>query len=286
MTAKKLGSGLSSLISESTIEEIEQAYIPNFDISKIDVNPYQPRMEMKNDELLELADSIREHGVIEPLIITKTKDGEYHLIAGERRLRASRLAKLKTVPVVIKEASPQQVLELAVVENVQRADLNPLEEGMAYDQLAQEFKLTHAEIAKKVGLSRPAIANKIRLLNLPSEIKKGLLEGEIDEGHARALLGLNSNESMVSAYQMIVKDHLSVRAVEELVRRLSKGPRKQVKATDRLLDSYTQEVETTLQNFFSQKTTLFRSRKGGKIVIPFTSDKELEEIVSKLRPSR
>ena len=285
MVNKKLGSGLSSLISDSTIEEIEQAFIPNFDISKIDVNPYQPRMEMKNDELLELADSIREHGVIEPLIITKTKEGEYHLIAGERRLRASKLAKLKTIPVVIKEASPQQVLELAVVENVQRADLNPLEEGMAYDQLAQEFKLTHAEIAKKVGLSRPAIANKIRLLNLPNEIKKGLLEGKIDEGHARALLGLNSDESMVSTFNIIVRDHLSVRAVEELVRRLSKGQKKQTKATDRILDAYTQEVESNLREMFGEQTKLFRSSKGGKIIIPFTSDEELEKIYGKLKTS-
>lgn len=283
MANKKLGAGLSSLISESTIEEIEQAYIPNFDVSKIDVNPYQPRMEMNNEELLQLADSIREHGVIEPLIITKTNEGNYHLIAGERRLRAAKLAKLKTVPVVIKEASPQQILEMAVIENVQRADLNPLEEGMAYDQLAQEFKLTHAEIAKKVGLSRPAIANKIRLLNLPNEVKKGLLEGEIDEGHARALLGLNSDKSIIAAYKMIVKDKLSVRAVEELVRRLSKGKKKQIKSTDRIIDSYTQEVEATLKGMFGHGTKLFRSSKGGKIVIPFTSDEELEDIYAKFK---
>lgn len=284
-TKKSLGSGLDSLFSENTIEELDRAYIPNFQINKIEVNPYQPRIEMNPDELVALSDSIREHGVIEPLIITKGKESKYHLIAGERRLRAAKLAKLKTVPVVIKEASPQQILELAVVENVQRADLNPLEEGMAYDQLVQEFKLTHAEVAKKVGLSRPAIANKIRLLKLPDEVKKGLLEKKVEEGHARALLGLDSEDAMKAAYKIIIRDNLSVRAVEELVRRLNKGKTKQKKKTDRIIDSYTHKLETELREKFNNKVKLYRSKKGGKIIIPFDNDKELDEIYKKINNS-
>ncbi len=279
---KGLGAGLSSLIPADTINDIDQAYIPNLPVERIAPNPYQPRIEMNPEELLELADSIREHGVIEPLIVTKNKEGNFDLIAGERRWRASQLAKLKTVPVVVKEASPQQILELAVVENVQRADLNPLEEGMAFEQLAEKFKLTHQEIAQKVGLSRPAIANKIRLLNLPDEIKKGLLERRIDEGHARAILGLASKEAMLATYKIIIRDKLSVRAVEELVRRLNEGHKKQKKRTDRIVDSATQEIEATLKGLFGNGVKVFRSQKGGKIVIPFSSDEELQRIYKKV----
>ncbi len=278
-----LGKGLDSLISKTDIDEINQGFIPNLDIDAIDPNPYQPRMQMNPEELMELADSIREHGVIEPLIVTKASNGRYNLIAGERRLRAAKLAKLKSVPAVVKEVSEQQVLELAVIENIQRADLNPLEEAMAFEQLAQKFKMTHGEIAKKVGLSRPAIANKIRLLQLPDEIKKGLLDKKIDEGHARALLGLQSKIAMISAYKIIIRDHLSVRAVEELVRRLNQGKYKQRKSTNRILDAYTQKIEKTLKDIYGNQVKLFRSKKGGKIVIPFKSDKELEQIYKKMR---
>jgi len=280
---KSLGTGLSALISQESIEELDQAYIPNLDVALISPNPYQPRMDLDTEELLELADSIREHGVIEPLIVTKEGPDKFNLIAGERRWRAAKLAKLKSLPVVVKEASPQQVLELAVVENIQRADLNPLEEAMAFEQLIQKFKMSHGDVAQKVGLSRPAIANKIRLLKLPDEIKKGLLERKIEEGHARALLGLNSNDAMLATYKIVVRDHLSVRAVEELVRRLSQGHKKQKKSTDRIIDDYTQEIETTLRSKFGKGVKLFRSRSGGKIVIPFGNDKELQKIYRNLK---
>ncbi len=283
MKKSALGKGLDSLISSQDVDSINQGFIPNLDIDLIDPNPYQPRMNMNEEELLELADSIREHGVIEPLIVTKASGGRFNLIAGERRLRAAKLAKLKTVPAVLKEVSEQQVLELAVIENIQRADLNPLEEAMAFEQLVQKFKLTHKDIAEKLGLSRSAIANKIRLLQLPDEIKKGLLDRKIDEGHARALLGLKSNVAMISAYKIIIKNHLSVRAVEELVRRLNQGKTKRRKSTDRILDAYTQKVESTLQGIYGKNVKLFRSSKGGKIVIPFKSDKELEQIYKKMR---
>lgn len=283
MSSKGLGKGLSALISEDTINEIDQAYIPQLDIDRVLPNPYQPRMKMNQEDLAELASSIKEHGVIEPLIVTRSKDNDkYELIAGERRLEASKLAGLKTVPVVVKEASPQQMLELAVVENIQRADLNPLEEGLAFEQLVKQFSMNHVEISEKVGLSRSAIANKIRLLNLPDEIKKGLLNGKIDEGHARALLGLNDNGTMLQTYQIILRDHLSVRAVEELVRRLSQGHKKPTRRTERIVDQKTLQIESSLREKLTTKLTLSRSQKGGKIIIPFKNDEELDKIYSSL----
>lgn len=276
-----LGKGLSALITEETMSGVTQGYIPALPVDTIKPNPYQPRVEMNPENLTELADSIREHGVIEPLIVTRKGEGDYELIAGERRLRASQLAGIATVPVVVKEASPQQMLELAVVENVQRADLNALEEALAFDQLAQLYNLTHDDIAKKVGLSRPAVANKIRLLTLPEEIKRGLLEEKISEGHARALLGLDSRETMIATYKIIIRDHLSVRATEELIRRLNRGHKKKNKKNERIMDERTTELESQLKEIYG-RVSLSRSKKGGKIVIKFNSEEELDQLVSKL----
>lgn len=276
-----LGKGLSALISNQTIPNNSQGYIPNLPIDLISPNPYQPRMEIRDESLVELAASIKEHGIIEPLLVTKTADDKYDLIAGERRWRASKLAGMTTVPVVIKESSPQEMLELAVLENVQRQDLNPLEEAMAYEQLVKEFKMTHDQISKRMGVSRPAIANKIRLLALPEELRRGLLEGKITEGHARAILGLTSPENIVAAYKSVIRDHLSVRAVEELVRRLNKGKVK-IKQNMRLLDDRTVELENTLRNKFGEKVVLTRSLKGGKIILPFKTEDELDNLLTKL----
>jgi ParB family chromosome partitioning protein len=239
-------------------------------------------MEIKPEQLVELADSIREHGVIEPLLVTKKSEHSYELIAGERRWRASQLAGITTVPVVVKEASPQEMLELAVVENVQRADLNPLEEAMAFEQLISMFDMTHDVISKKVGLSRPAIANKIRLLSLPEDVKRGLLDEKITEGHARALLGLKDQETIIATYKIILRDNLSVRAVEELVRRLNKGKKIKKRKDMRIVDEKTTKIETNLRSKFGESVTLARSKKGGKIVIPFKSDSELDKILKNL----
>lgn len=277
-----LGKGLSSLISENSLKEMDQAFIADLPIELIKPNPYQPRIEIKPEALVELADSIREHGIIEPLIVSKKNDAHFELIAGERRWRAAKLAKVASVPVVVKEASPQQMLELAVVENVQREDLNPLEEAMAFEQLAKMFNLTHKEIADKIGYSRPAVANKIRLLALPEELKTFLLENKISEGHARALLGLTSLEAIVTTAKIVVRDGLSVRAVEELVRRLNQGHKAIKSPNARIVDEYTQNLEVSLRSKFGEKVKLYRSAKGGKIVIPFANDKQLDKIYKEL----
>lgn len=282
-----LGKGLSALISEDAVNSAKMSggYIPNLPINKIIPNPYQPRVEFEPESLVELADSIREHGVIEPLLVTKKPDGKYELIAGERRWRAAQLAGTESLPVVVREASPKEMLELAVIENVQRKDLNPLEEAMAFEQLTKVFNMTHEEISTKVGISRPTVANKIRLLSLPEEIKKGLLEGKISEGHARALLGLDSTEKIIAAYKVILRDHLSVRAVEELIRRLNKGKVKNSRTTDRIIDEKTQRIETELKNILGSSVSISRSAKGGKITIPFKNDNELDKILGVVIPS-
>ena len=279
-----LGKGLSALISDETMSSVKTSggYIPNLPINKVIPNPYQPRVEFEPDKLVELADSIREHGVIQPLLVTKKDASTYELIAGERRWRAARLAGVGHVPVVVKETSPQEMLELAVIENVQRQDLNPLEEAMAFEQLGKVFNLTHQEIAKKVGVSRPAVANKIRLLGLPDEIKRGLLEGKISEGHARALLGLDTVERIIATYKVILRDHLSVRALEELVRRLTKDTKKKSNRNSRILDKQTLEIERKLQDSLGPQVAISRSAKGGKITIPFKSDDDLNNILTKI----
>lgn len=277
-----LGKGLSALISDDSVIKDDHAYIPNLSIDHIKPNPHQPRMEIKPETLLELSDSIREHGIIEPLIVTQKDTDDYELIAGERRWRAAKLAGLKKVPAVIKEATEQQMLELAVVENIQRADLNALEEGLAFKQLADNFKLTHTDIAKKVGLSRPAVANKIRLLNLPEEVKKGLLEEKISEGHARALLGIISQDMIVAAYSRIIKENLSVRDVEKLARQLNEGQKEQKKQKKVKIDSKTKGFERNLQKKYGDKLKVHKGKKGGKIVILFSSEKEFENLYKKL----
>ncbi len=277
-----LGKGLSSLISESTLEELNQAYIPHLDINLVEPNPFQPRLTRQDPKLAQLADSIRENGIIEPLLVTKTPEGQFQLIAGERRLKAAKLAGKKDVPVIVKEASPQQMLELAVIENIHRKDLNPLEEAMAFMQLRERFKMTDELISSKVGFSRSAVTNKMRLLSLPMELKEFLLDDKISEGHARALLGLKSRATMHVAADKVIEQNLSVRATEELVRRLNKGTPKNKEGRYRIEDEFTFKVETDLRNRYGEKVKLFRSSRGGKIVIPFENDDQLKNIYSSI----
>jgi ParB family transcriptional regulator, chromosome partitioning protein len=278
MNRKSLGKGLSSLIPDETLDSIQQAYIPDLPITKIIPNQYQPRVELDPDKLIDLADSIREHGVIEPLIVTKSSQTEFELIAGERRWRAAKLAGLKTLPVVVKEASPRQMLELAIVENIQREDLNPLEEAMAFDQLAKKFDLTHGEIADKVGYSRPAVANKIRLLQLPDDLKKGLISGELSEGHARALLGIKEEQTMQVAYRIVIRDSLSVRATERLVQRLNQ---KKIKPPEKKIfekSEFVKKIEQDIKGVLRLKVQILPQNKGGKLTIVYDSQKDLENI--------
>lgn len=280
-----LGKGLAALISEDAIKTPGGSYIPDLNVNLIVPNPDQPRLEISPESLIELADSIREHGIIEPLIVSKSKqDGKYTLIAGERRWKAAMLAKVDTVPVVVKESSPRQMLEMAIVENIQRKDLNPLEEALAFQQLHDDYQMTTPEIAKKVGIARPTVSNKMRLLNLPIELKEALLKEQISEGHARALLGLSNAETMVAALSIILKKNLSVRGTENLVRKLTyeENKYKNKVEANKAWSPRAVEISNILSSHLDLKIKLTRTRRGGKIVIPFKDDDELEEIFGRL----
>lgn len=256
--------------SDSSMQEIET--------NKIVPNPYQPRKTFDPLALQELADSIREHGVIQPLVVTKTTNG-YEIVVGERRFRASVLAGLAKVPAIVKESLEDKTkLEVALIENIQRQELNPIEEAQAYDRLIKTFNITQEEVAKKVGKSRPAITNAIRLLNLPAEIQRGIIEGKITGGHARAILGLPSADKQLLLYKMILEQGLNVRQVEAKVREATKPKSMDAAAPDPKLMA----IESELRGKLGTQVKIQRQGRGGKIMIDFFSDEELEDIIARM----
>lgn len=282
MEEQRLGKGLAALISSNEIDNSSSSYKEKFDITKILPNPFQPRMHIEPDELIGLADSIRESGVIQPLIVTKDKNSDkYLIIAGERRFRAAQLAGLKYVPIVVKESSPQQMLELALIENIQRQDLNPLEEAYAFVQLQDEFGLPQEEIATKVGLNRVTISNKMRLLKLPDPVKEVVLNETISEGHARALLGIKDEESLVAATDIVIKRGLSVRQTESLVRKINYGKSAKYKTIQTEYPDLLRYGEM-LSEKIGYSTSVRRLSKGGRIIIRFLSKNDLEDLLKKL----
>lgn len=274
---KALGRGLSSLIPVSGIVEDSQSGLLVVPLETISPNPHQPRSRVDQEKLEELADSIRQHGLIQPLIVTQTAPGEYSLIAGERRWRAATLAGLRELPVVVKEASPQDMLELAIIENVQRDDLNAIEEAVAYQQLIDEFGMTQEEVAKRVGKSRPTVANLVRLLNLESDVQAAVVEGHMSGAHARALLPLPTPESQTAVMQTIVKNGLSVRQVEALVKKMLAGSKPRPKQAKRISPEMAALADEISQSL-GTRVDLQGGPKGGKLVIHYYSDEELQAI--------
>ena len=247
------------------------------DIAKISPNPHQPRISFSQDKMQELADSIRQHGIIQPIILTKNGD-QYEVIAGERRLQAAKMVGLEKVPAIVREATEQQKLELAVIENIQRHDLNPLEEAKSYIKLTKEFGLTQEEVAQKIGKSRSSIANKLRLLTLPVEIQRSLIEGTITEGHAKAILAIENPEKQRALFELIIKNHLTVRQTEDKTREIS------VKSHKRTLnvDPEIKKIEDDLIAKLGTKVKLSKSGSGGRIIIDYYSKEELDNLISKL----
>jgi ParB family chromosome partitioning protein len=284
-----LGKGLDALIPPTeqsdyqfTAESPEERSegVREIPINAISPNPRQPRSSFDPDELAELADSIQEHGIIQPLIITHgEKPDQYSMIAGERRLMAARQAGLKTVPVIIRDSSEQERLELALIENIQRTDLNPLETATAYLQLSEEFNLSHSEIAKRVGKSRVSVTNTLRLLNLPPSVLESLADGNISEGHARSLLALPSAQAQAAALKTVLDRDLNVRQTEELVRRLS-GEKPAQKPKPEPTPEI-QEIEDRLRSSLGTKVNLKHGRKGGTITIHYYSDEELDNLLER-----
>ncbi|MGH2365967.1 MAG: ParB/RepB/Spo0J family partition protein [Chloroflexota bacterium] len=282
-----LGRGLSSLIPDGKLAGTDMGALIQVAPGQIRPNPHQPRQQFDNASLRELADSITEHGLLQPLVVTALPPAasgisEYQLIAGERRWQAAKLAQLERVPVIVKEASDQQLIELALIENIQRADLNALEEAAAYQELQREYGLTHEEIARRVGKSRVTVTNSLRLLSLPNPIRHALVDGKISEGHARVLLSLPTETAQLQMLRLVVERHLNVRQTEEAARRaLASGDKENGATPER--DANVERLETDLSSSLGTKVSLTRGPRGGRLTIFFYSDEELDSLASRLR---
>jgi len=280
---KGLGRGLDALIPTGKPSEIVSAGrggVQQVAVELIQRNPRQPRIKFNEEELNELSASIREHGVIQPLIVSPNSNGAFTLIAGERRLQAAQRAGLRVVPVITRQANNQELLELALIENVQRADLNSMEEAEAYHQLVEDFGLSHESVAKRVGKSRVAVTNTLRLLGLADTVKQALVDGKITEGHARALLALSTQKAQSSALQTVMNLSLSVRQTEELTRKLA--GQKLVKARKPSRSADVSDVEKRLQKSLGTRVSLKHGKSGGTVTIYYYSDEELDSLLKKM----
>lgn len=280
--AKKLGGlgrGLDSLFADNSVDEINPS-VNNLRIMEIEPNHDQPRKDFDEKALSELAESIEQHGVLQPLVVRPLANGAYQLVAGERRWRAARIAGLTEVPVVIKELSDEEVIEIAMIENLQREDLNPLEEALGYRYMMDELGITQEQAAEKVGKSRPAVANALRLLKLPDEVQEMIKNNLISPGHARALLGFDSEDMIIQTAKLIVKEDLSVREVETMVKNSKKAPKipKQQKR-----DKFFSEVELALVENLGRKVKIKESKRdAGLLEIEFFDKDDLESLAMKL----
>lgn len=280
--AKKLGGlgrGLDSLFADNSVEEINPS-VNKLRIMEIEPNHDQPRKDFDEKSLSELAESIEQHGVLQPLVVRPLANGSYQLVAGERRWRAARIAGLTEVPVVIKELTDEEVIEIAMIENLQREDLNPLEEALGYRYMMDELNITQEQAAEKVGKSRPAVANALRLLKLPNEIQDMVKNNLISPGHARALLGFDSKDMIVQTAKMIIKEDLSVREVENLVKKSKKIPKV---AKQQKRDKFFSEVEIALVENLGRKVKIKESKQdAGVLEIEFFDKDDLEGLAMKL----
>ncbi|MDF2520306.1 MAG: parB-like partition protein [Clostridia bacterium] len=270
-----LGKGLGALIREN--EQDMQNSVTELKITELEANQNQPRRFFDDQALQELADSIKQHGVVQPIIVRKV-DESYQIVAGERRWRAARLAGLKTVPVVIKDYSNTQVMEIALIENLQRQDLNAIEEAIAYKSLLEEHDMTQEEISEKIGKSRSAIANTLRLLNLPEAIKSLVVQGKISAGHARALLAIEDQKKQLEIAEKIITQQLNVRDIEKLAaQKDSKEKSKEIKKSVEII-----ELEDRLKKALATKVNIVHKKSKGKIEIEYYSNDDLERILELL----
>lgn len=277
---KGLGKGLGALLGDFTEEPLEKSAYQLLPIYKVEPNPDQPRQDFDEEELQALADSITVHGIIQPLTVREMPNGYYQIIAGERRWRAARMANLSDVPAVIIEADDKKAMELALIENLQRQDLNPLEEALGYQTLMNEYGLTQEEAAGRVGKSRPAVANALRLLGLCPEVQDRIRKGELSAGHARAILQLKSEKKQQEAAQKIVALGLSVRQAELLCKNMSKEPvpqKKEVFAVD-----YVAECEKSLSKHLGRGVKIVNGKRKGRFELEFYGQEDLQNLLDAL----
>jgi len=285
---KALGRGLSALLNdpENDIKSAEDknadkvvGHIVELNLEAIEVNPFQPRTSFSEDALKELASSIRELGVIQPITVRKLGFNQYQLVSGERRYRASKMIGLDTIPSYIRIANDQESLEMALVENIQRQDLDPIEVALSYQRLIDEIDLTQEEMSERIGKNRSTIANYLRLLKLDPIVQTGMRDGFLSMGHGRALINVTSTDIQLQVYERILKDKLSVRETEALVRRIQEDSTTPKKSTPKKVDEKKQKVLKQISSYFGTKVELKLNKKGdGKIIVPFSSDEDFQRI--------
>lgn len=274
---KGLGKGLEALIATETTN-VDKNAVKELKINEVEPNSEQPRKHFDDEKLSQLSESIKQYGIVQPLIVKKDEN-TYKIVAGERRWRAARLAGLQTVPVIIRDLTSKQVMEIALIENLQREDLNPIEEAEAYEKLISDFGMTQEEISLAVGKSRPAIANSVRLLTLQDKIKSKLIGGEITSGHARALIPIEDSELQLKAVEEIIKKGLNVRDTELLVKRfITKKENKKEKNND--IDYQYKSIEDKFRGIFGTKVKILNNKNNGKILIEYYSLDELDRLIS------
>lgn len=276
MTKQSLGRGLSALIPESAKRQTADRVI-NISVNDITPNPYQPRIKMDNESLEELAASIKEKGVVQPILVRSMGTDKYEIIAGERRFRACKMVGLPEVPAIVKEVNDAEAMAIAITENIQREDLNAIELARAYSSLMSEFNLTQEQLAQSVGKSRPAVANMMRLLQLPQEIQENILSGKVSMGHARALLSLEQQNLQIEVCKKIIELDLSVRQTEKLVQKLLRQPKQQKLA---IRSAEIEAVENKLRTMLATQVKLSQTGKKGKIEIEYYSVDDLDRIMS------
>jgi ParB family transcriptional regulator, chromosome partitioning protein len=278
--AKGLGKGINALFS--TMEVGKEEVVQEIKINELRPNPYQPRKTFEPEAITELKDSILTYGILQPLIVRKSIKG-FEIVAGERRFRAAKEAKLTSVPVVVRELDEQQMMEIALLENLQREDLSPIEEAFAYQSLIDHLKVTQEQLAKRLGKSRPHIANHLRLLSLPKHVQQLISEGKLSMGHGRTLLGLKKKEKLNVIVEKVLAEQLNVRQLEVLINELNQNvPRETTKPPKKEKDIFIKEQESFLRERFGTSVSIKKTKKKGKIEIEFFSSEDLERILELL----
>ncbi|MCE7790985.1 ParB/RepB/Spo0J family partition protein [Salipaludibacillus sp. CUR1] len=275
--ARGLGRGIGAFFPDASQEQGD--HVQDIKLADLRPNPYQPRKVFEKETIEELKTSIERHGILQPLIVRKSIKG-YEIVAGERRYRAAKEAKLKAVPAVVKELSEDDMMEIALIENLQREDLNPLEEAKAYQKLLEHLQVTQEQLAKRLGKSRPYIANYIRLLQLPQLAQQYLSEGKLSMGHARALLGLKDENQLTALIQKVIKEKMSVRQLEEWIQRSNDNVSRETSKNK--LTPFLKERESVLKSYFGTNVQIKKGKNKGKIEIDFFTDKDLERILNLL----